>query len=87
MERGAIVKIKLLRQYSIHAAGRTVDCESEIAGRLIVDGVAVAVDPPAEIETASVEPEVERAALTPRKKRGRPRNAIPEPEAADPAGG
>lgn len=80
------MKIKLVRRYSIHDPGRVVDCEDDIAERLLADGTAVRESEPEEIETASLDPVVERADMTPRRKRGRPRNAIPKPEAADAAG-
>jgi hypothetical protein len=80
------VKIKLVKRYSIHNPGRVVDCEDAIAERLLEDGTAVREPMPEEIETASLEPVAERADITPRRKRGRPRNAIPKPEAADVAG-
>jgi hypothetical protein len=86
MEWPRIVKIKLVRRYSIHQAGRTVDCEDVIAQRLIAEGVAVSAEPQPVVETASIEPEAERADLTPRRGR-RKRSAIPQSEETDAAGG
>lgn len=80
------MKIKLVRRYSIHDPGKTVDCDEEIAERLVADGVAVSVSPAPQIETASVEPEAETADLTPRRGR-RKRSAIPESQETDAAGG
>jgi len=84
MERAPIVKIKLVKNYSTYTTGRVVDCEDETAQRLIRDGIAVR-DPQMDlIETATVEPEVERADARPR--RGRKPNAIPQPQDVDAAG-
>lgn len=82
MECAAIVKIKLVKNYSTYTVGRVVECEDETALRLIRDGIAVR-DQQQDllIETASLEPAGERADVTP-KKRGRPR-AIPQPESSD----
>ena len=86
MECAAIVKIKLLTNYSTYRVGAVVDCEDETAQRLIRDGIAERDGQMSLIETASVEPAGERADLTPRK-RGRPPRAIPQPENPDAAGG
>lgn len=86
MECAAIVKIKLLTNYSTYRLGAVVDCEDETARRLIRDGIAERDGQMSLIETASVEPVGERADLTPRK-RGRPPRAIPQPENPDAAGG
>ena len=87
MERDAIVKIKLLRNYSTYRLGAVVDCEDETAQRLIRDGIAERDEQQGLfIETASVEPVAERADVTP-KRRGRPPRAIPQPENPDAAGG
>jgi hypothetical protein len=82
MERALIVKIKLVKNYSTYTVGRIVDCEDETAQRLIRDGIAVREPQLDLIETAAVEPEVERADARPR--RGRKPNAIPQPHHADP---
>ena len=79
------MKIKLLKNYSTYPDGRVVDCEDETAIRLIRDGIAEREQQLDLIETAAVEPVVERADLTP-KKRGRPR-AVPQSENPDAAGG
>ena len=84
MECAAIVKIKLLKNYSTYRLGALVDCEDETAQRLIRDGIAERDGQMSLIETASVEPAGERADLTPRK-RGRPR-AVSQPEDSDTAG-
>jgi len=80
------VKIKLVKNYSTYRLGAVVDCEDETALRLIRDGIAERDQQMSLIETASVEPDGERADLTPRK-RGRPPRAIPQPEDTDTAGG
>ena len=78
------MKIKLVKNYSTYTTGRVVDCEDETAQRLIRDGIAVR-DPQMDlIETATVEPEVERADARPR--RGRKPNAIPQSQDVDTAG-
>jgi hypothetical protein len=85
MECAWIMKIRLTQNYSTYTVGRVVDCEDETAERLIRDGIAVRESQRDLIETATVEPEVERADARPR--RGRKRNAIPQPHDSDPAGG
>jgi hypothetical protein len=85
MECPQIVKIKLVQNYSTYTVGRVVECEDETAERLIRDGIAVRESQMDLIETATVEPEVERADARPR--RGRKPNAIPQPQDVDPAGG
>ena len=82
MECAAIVKIRLLTNYSTYRVGAVVDCEDETAHRLIRDGIAERDGQMSLIETASVEPVAERADLTPRK-RGRPPRAIPQPDDAE----
>lgn len=87
MECAQIVKIKLAKNYSTYSIGRVVDCEEETALRLIRDGIAVREDQQdLFVETASVEPQGERADATPRR-RGRPPRAIPKPDDSDAAGG
>jgi hypothetical protein len=78
------VKIKLVRNYSTYSVGRIVDCEDETAQRLIRDGIAVQEPQMNLIETATVEPEAERADARPR--RGRKPNAIPQPHDSDQSG-
>lgn len=82
MERPAIVKIRLLRNYSTYRNGTTVDCESETAHRLIRDGIAEREHQMELIETAAVEPAGERADITPR----RTRRAVSKPDDTDAAG-
>jgi hypothetical protein len=84
MECAPIVKIKLVRNYSTYTVGRIVDCDDDTARRLIDGGIAVPEQQRDLIETATVEPEVERADARPR--RGRKRNAIPQPHDSDAAG-
>jgi hypothetical protein len=84
MECPSIVKIKLVRNYSTYSVGRIVDCEDETAQRLIRDGIAVQEPQMNLIETATVEPEAERADARPR--RGRKPNAIPQPHDSDQSG-
>ena len=83
MECAAIVKIKLLTNYSTYRLGSVVDCEDETAQRLIRDGIAERDGQMDFIETASVEPVGERADLTPR----RAKRAVSKPEDVDAAGG
>jgi hypothetical protein len=84
MECAPIVKIKLVRNYSTYTVGRIVDCDDDTARRLIDGGIAVPEQQRDLIETATVEPEVERADARPR--RGRKPNAIPKPHDFDAAG-
>lgn len=84
MERAAIVKIKLLKNYSTYRVGAVVECEDETALRLIRDGVAARDQQMDLIETAAVEPVAERADVTPRKTK---RRAVQKPQDADAADG
>lgn len=84
MERAAIVKIKLLTNYSTYRIGTVVDCEDETAHRLIRDGIAARDQQMDLIETAAVEPVAERADVTPRKMT---RRAVQKPQDADAADG
>jgi hypothetical protein len=85
MECAWIMKIRLTQNYSTYTVGRVVDCEDETAERLIRDGIAVRESQRDLIETATVEPEVERADARPR--RGRKPNAIPQSQDSESAGG
>lgn len=76
------MKIKLLAVYSTYRPGDVVECEDEIAVRLIRDGIAAREPKTEVIEMAAVEPVAERADATP-KKRGRPRAVLPQPETAE----
>ena len=82
MEFAAIMKIKLVKNYSTYRLGAVVDCEDETAQRLIRDGIAERDGQMDLIETASVEPAGERADLTPR----RAKRAVSKPEDSDTAG-
>jgi hypothetical protein len=68
------VKIKLSRNYSTYRVGTVIDCDEETAGRLLQDGTAE------KIETASIDPPVERADHTPRRVR---RAAISKPKSPE----
>jgi hypothetical protein len=83
MECASIVKIKLAKNYSTYTVGRIVDCDDETAQRLIRDGIAVREPQLDLIETATIEPEAERADARPR--RGRKPNAIPQPHDSESA--
>ena len=85
MECPRIMKIRLTQNYSTYTVGRVVDCEGDTAERLIRDGIAVREPQMDLIETATAEPEVERADARPR--RGRKPNAIPQPQDSDSADG
>jgi hypothetical protein len=78
------VRIKLVQNYSTYTVGRVVDCEDETAERLIRDGIAVRDPQMNLIESATVEPEVERADARPR--RGRKPNALSQPQNPDAPG-
>ena len=82
MECAAIVKIKLLTNYSTYRVGAVVDCEDATAHRLIADGIAEREQQMDLIETASVEPVAERADVTPR----RAKRAVSKPHDADATG-
>jgi hypothetical protein len=84
MECAPIVRIKLVQNYSTYTVGRVVDCEDETAERLIRDGIAVRDPQMNLIESATVEPEVERADARPR--RGRKPNALSQPQNPDAPG-
>jgi hypothetical protein len=71
MERAAIMKIRFQKAYSTYRPGDVVDCDNDVAQRLVADGRAVLDKQLDLIETASVEPAGESADLTPRR-RGRP---------------
>jgi hypothetical protein len=73
MEPTQIVKIRLVRNYSTYTVGRVIECEAETAKRLLAEGTAE------QIETASVEPLVERADRTPR----RVQRAVQKPRGPD----
>jgi hypothetical protein len=85
VERAEIVKIKLVKNYSTYTVGRVVDCENETAERLIRDGIAVRESQMDLVETATADPDSERADARPR--RGRKPNAIPQPHDPDATGG
>jgi len=72
MEWTRIVKIKLTQRYSTYLPGTVVECEDETAQRLIHEGIAT-----------RDQPEVERADLTPRRRR----RAVSEPDTTDAPGG
>ena len=68
MECAEIVKITLLKKYSTYAPGLVIDCDDDVAVRLIRDGIAEAEDALGTVvETASVVPVVETADMTPRR--------------------
>ena len=77
------MKIRLIRNYSTYRLGAVVDCEDATAQRLIADGIAERETQMDLIETASVEPAVERADMTPR----RTKRAVSKPQDVDAAGG
>jgi hypothetical protein len=79
MEGTATVRIEILARYSTYLPGSVVECEDETAIKLIRDGVARR-DGPA-VERAVAEPAVERADVTP----GRRRRAVSKPDSPDAA--
>ena len=89
MESPPVVKIKFLKQYSTYRPGDAVECDDEVAHRLIQDGRAVPDRQGQLIETASLEPSGESTQITPRR-RGRPPKEphveIPQSEDGDAAG-
>jgi len=85
MECAPIVKIKLVKYYSTYTVGRVVECDDATARRLVEGGIAVRESQQDLIETATVEPAVERADARPR--RGRKKRAVSQPHDSDAAGG
>lgn len=65
------MKIRFQQSYSTYRPGDVVDCDADVAQRLIADGRAIPEKQLDLIETASLEPAGEAAAITPRR-RGRP---------------
>lgn len=65
------MKIRFQQSYSTYRPGDVVDCDADVARRLIADGRAIPEKQLDLIETASLEPAGESAAITPRR-RGRP---------------
>jgi hypothetical protein len=83
------MKIKFAKNYSTYRIGDVVDCDPDVAQRLIADGRAIPDRQMDLIETAAIDPGGEQAAVTP-KRRGRlPKvstDALPQrdgPDAAD----
>lgn len=63
------MKIRFTKGYSTYRPNDVVECDDEVAKRLIADGRAVPEHPqPSLIETASVDPGGESADLTPRRR-------------------
>lgn len=71
------MKIKLVKRYSTYLPGAVVECEDERAQQLIRDGIALRDKP--EVEAAAIEPDAERADVTPRRRR----RAVSEPDQTD----
>ena len=71
------MKIKLTQRYSTYLPGAVVECDDERALELIRDGIATRDQP--EVEVAALELAVERADVTPRRKR----RAVSEPDQTD----
>lgn len=65
------MKIIIQKNYSHYRHGDVVECDDDVARRLIADGRAIPETQLDLIETAAVEPGGESADLTPRR-RGRP---------------
>lgn len=65
------MKIRMLRPYGAYKAGEVLDLPQRVAEGLIAWEYAAAArkDQQTLIETASVEPKVERADVTPRRRR------------------
>jgi len=89
MESPEVVKIKFQKQYSTYRPGDVVECDDEVAHRLIADGRAVPERQGQLVEMASIEPAGESTNITPRR-RGRPPKEkhleIPQSEDADSSG-
>jgi len=76
-------KLKFTRSWRAYRAGQVIEVPGGLAAELIARRVAVEDHQAQLIETAAVEPAVETADATPRR-RGRPR-AIPKPHPSDAA--
>jgi hypothetical protein len=61
------MKIVLRRRYSTYPPGTEVDCDDDVARKLIADGVAESKDALPEAETATIDVVAERADLTPKR--------------------
>jgi hypothetical protein len=71
MERDGrvVVRLRFTRPYGPHARGAIAEVEEELAERLIAWDYAVRERQQTLIETAAAEVEVERADMTPRRRR------------------
>jgi hypothetical protein len=67
MERAAVMKITLLKTYSTYRPGDIVDCDDEVAMRLVMDGTAEAEAVDQVVETAAIAQECESADVTPHR--------------------
>ena len=62
-------KLKFIRSWRVYRAGQTVEIPGGLAAELIARKVAVEDTQPALIETAAMEPVVETADATPKRRR------------------
>jgi hypothetical protein len=72
MEPAGIMKIRMVRSFRVYRKGDVLDAPAGMARHWIAHGLAVEdkqQELPQQIETAAIEPDVERADLTPRRRR------------------
>jgi hypothetical protein len=67
MEPSAFMKITLLKTYSTYRPGDVVDCDDDVAMRLVREGAAQAEEAVQVVETAAVVNDAESADMTPQR--------------------
>jgi hypothetical protein len=82
MERASTVKIKFVRAWRAYRKGQSVDIPHGLASQLVAQRAAVRDTQPELIETAALEPVVETADATPKR---RAKRAIHKPDPPDSA--
>jgi hypothetical protein len=69
MERARMKKIRFVRSWRAYRTGQTVDVPGGLAAELLAKRVAVEDTQGSLIETAAIEPEVETADATPKRRK------------------
>jgi hypothetical protein len=80
------MKIRFQKNYSTYRVNDVVDCDEQVAIRLLADGRAVREHQQDLIETAAVESVAEQADATPRRVQ-RQKHELPKPQNNDAASG
>jgi len=62
------IKVRMLRAYQAYKIGEVVEVDEGFAARLLAWGYATRETQQSLIETAAVEPDAERADVTPRRR-------------------